>query len=423
MKDKPVGIRCGGVRDCTVFVPGSKSFSHRMAISASLSSGISYIYNMLKSEDLSLTLNALSQLGAIIEKNDNFISINGVGGRPKPAKEKIFLGNSGTSMRLLTAVAALGQGEYFLYGTDRMHERPVSELTGALTALGVDAKCVNKNECPPVRIIGGGINKRSVSIDCSKSSQYLSALLLTGPCTENGLEIRVTDGPVSKPYIDMTVDIMEEFGINLERKGYTYFKVPGNQLYRPGTYTVEADASAAGYFWAAAALTGKTIKVNGTSRLSRQGDSRLVDLLSEMGCEVIYEKDGLAVSGGQLSGITADMSDMPDMVPTLAVVAAFASGTTIIKNVAHLAVKESDRLTAVVTELTRMGIDAKKTDTGLRITGGKPHGAEIETYDDHRIAMSFALAGLLIPGVEIGNPSCVEKSFPKFWKTLEGIYA
>lgn len=422
MTNHPEKIRCGRVGDCTVSVPGSKSFSHRTAIAAGLADGHSIIYNMLDSEDLRLTLHALSQLGVKIEKKHDAIHMDGVSGRPARAEQKIFLGNSGTSMRLLTAVCALGKGEYLLCGTDRMHQRPVSELTDALAALGTDAACANQNGCPPVMISGGGINLRTVSIDCSKSSQYLSALLLIAPCTDQGLDITVSNGPVSRPYIDMTVDIMEKFGIRVERKGYLNFQVPGNQTYRPGTCTVEADASSAGYFWAAAALTGSTIKVTGTSRSSRQGDARLVDLLNAMGCSVFEEKDGMAVSGGLLSGITADMSDMPDMVPTLAVVAAFASGTTIIENVAHLAVKESDRLSAVVKELTRMGIEATKTDSGLRIVGGSPRAAQIETYDDHRIAMSFALSGLRVPGMEICNPACVGKSFPNFWERLESIY-
>jgi len=415
-------MRCGRVRDCTVIVPGSKSYSHRTLIAAGLADGVSMVYNLLDAEDVRLTRAAFSMMGVGIRQQDDHLVVTGVSGRPKAAAENIYLGNSGTSMRLLTAVAALGRGEYLFYGTDRMHQRPISELTDALAELGVDAVCVNQNGCPPVRVSGGGIRGRRVSVDCSKSSQYLSALLMIAPCTEKGLDITVSGGPVSKPYIDMTVDIMEKFGIRVKRDGYVNFSVPGGQAYRSGSHTVESDASAAGYFWAAAAITQSRIKVLGTSRFSRQGDARFVDLLKDMGCSVIYEKDGIAVSGNRLSGISADMSDMPDMVPTLAVVAAFASGTTFIQNVAHLAVKESDRLRAVATELTRMGIRVEQTDSGLVIYGGMPKGARIKTYDDHRIAMSFALAGLRVPGMEIENPGCVEKSFPGFWEKLESTY-
>lgn len=407
----------------TVTVPGSKSYSHRIAISAGLCSGISYIYNMLNSEDIIHTLNFLEKLGVITEKNNNFITIHGVGGRPAPYADPIFLGNSGTSMRLLTAVAALGRETYTLTGTERMHQRPISELLDGLRQIGVPAVSLHNNGCPPVCITGGKIRGGWVDIDCSVSSQYLSALLLIAPCTEKGIDIHVTAGPVSRPYVDMTVDIMTRFGIEVRREGYTKFQVPGNQAYSPGKYHVEPDCSQASYFWAAAALTGASITVSGLSKDTRQGDVRFVDVLSEMGCRVTYSEEGITVTGGSsLNAISVDMGDMPDLVPTVAVVAAFAKGTTVVENVAHLAAKESDRLSAVVNELGKMGVTAEKTKTGIRITGGTAHGAEIDTYNDHRIAMSFAIAGLIIPGIYIRNESCVEKSFPRFWNVFDGMY-
>jgi 3-phosphoshikimate 1-carboxyvinyltransferase len=248
--------------------------------------------------------------------------------------------------------------------------------------------------------------------------------MLIAPCLKEGLSIDVTKGPVSKPYIDLTADIMQTFGIHLERDGYNHFEIPGRQVYQAGDYAVEADGSQAGYFWGAAALTGARVIVRGISPASRQGDVSLAQVFAKMGCQVTRESDGIAVAGGPaLNSIDVDMADMPDMVPTLAVVAAFAQGTTTIRNVAHLRAKESDRLAAVCRELAKMGIQTTSTHDSLSIQGGLPHGAEIETYDDHRIAMSFAMAGLKVPGVRIKNETCVKKSFPEFWDVLGQLYA
>jgi 3-phosphoshikimate 1-carboxyvinyltransferase len=221
--------------------------------------------------------------------------------------------------------------------------------------------------------------------------------------------------------VDITLEVMQTFDVDFERQGYEWFNVPGLQAYRAGSHTVEPDCSQAGYFWAAAAITGSTIKVKSISANSVQGDIRFLETLSAMGCQVITEPDGIAVRGGRLRAIEADMGDMPDLVPTLAVVAAFAKGTTVVTNIAHLKDKESDRLAAVVNELNKMGIEAEYYDRALRITGGQPHGAEIETYDDHRIAMSYAVAGLKVENVRIQDENCVEKSFPEFWRVFEGL--
>ena len=221
----------------------------------------------------------------------------------------------------------------------------------------------------------------------------------------------------------MTVDIMNSFGIDLRREGYTHFEVPGGQKYQAGDHEVESDGSNAGYFWAAAAVTGARVKVRGVTAASRQGDVGLVNILEQMGCGVAREHDGIAVTGGKLSAVDVDMGHMPDVVPTLAVVAAFAEGTTVIRNVAHLRAKECDRLSAVARELTRMGIETRALENELHITGGAPEGAPIETYDDHRMAMSFAVTGLKVPGVRIVNPDCVAKSFPTYWEVFDSLYA
>jgi 3-phosphoshikimate 1-carboxyvinyltransferase len=408
-------------------VPGSKSYTHRTLISAALSDGTCRVHNPLRSEDTLLTLKALGQMGISMEDQPDGrpdrIVIHGRNGRFSPVTRPIDFRNSGTSMRLFGALAVLGEGPYMLTGTKRMCERPMQALLDSLVQLGVPAHSMGRNGCPPVVIVGGQCKGDRTSIDCSVSSQYLSALLLIAPCLPAGLTIDVSHGPVSKPYIDMTVDIMAAFGVDLRREAYTRFEVPGGQTYRAGDYTVEPDGSNASYFWAAGAITGARVKVLGVTGASRQGDVGLVNILEQMGCQVEHEDDGIAVTGGALKAVTVDMGHMPDVVPTLAVVAAFAGGTTVIRNVAHLRAKECDRLSAVACELGKMGIETRALDNELHIVGGTPHGAEIETYDDHRMAMCFAVAGLKVPGIRILNPGCVAKSFPTYWEVFKQLYA
>jgi 3-phosphoshikimate 1-carboxyvinyltransferase len=406
---------------CVVSVPGSKSYTHRTFIASALSDGLCKITNWLDSEDTNFTLMALNKLGVKIEKKIDGINIQGRNGSFMPYGSPIDLGNSGTSMRLLVALAGLGQGPYIFSGTDRMHQRPIHDLLEALNQIGITAISVNNNGCPPVKILGGNINKGRVDINCSISSQYLSALLLIAPFADGKVHLHVTHGPVSKPYIDLTLDIMSKFAIEVERHGYTDFLVSGNQKYQSGDYEIEPDCSQAGYFWAAAAITDATIKVTGIHPDSKQGDLKFINVLQSMGCQIEIEPDGISVAGGKLSGIEVDMGDMPDLAPTLAVVAAFAKGVTQIRNVTHLKVKESDRLAAVINELIKMGISAVSYENDLIITGGLPHGAEIDTYNDHRIAMSFAMAGLVVPGIKIKNEMCVEKSFPNFWEVFKTL--
>jgi 3-phosphoshikimate 1-carboxyvinyltransferase len=407
----------------TIQVPGSKSYTHRTLIAAALSDGTCRVDNPLRSEDTLLTLKALGQMGIPIDAQPDRIVVHGQSGRFSPVTQPIDFRNSGTSMRLFGALAVLGEGPYMLTGTKRMCERPMQALLDSLVQLGVPAHSLGRNGCPPVVIVGGRCPGDRTTIDCSISSQYLSALLLIAPCLPRGLIIDVSQGPVSKPYIDMTADIMAVFGVNLQREGYTHFKVPGGQAYGAGDYAVEPDGSNASYFWAAGAVTGARIKVGGVTAASRQGDVGLVKVLEQMGCRVEREDDGIAVTGGALKAVTVDMGHMPDVVPTLAVVAAFAEGRTVIRNVAHLRAKECDRLAAVASELAKMGIEARALDNELHIVGGVPQGADIETYDDHRMAMSFAVAGLKVPGVQIQNPDCVAKSFPNYWEVFEQLYA
>lgn len=408
--------------EATLTLPGSKSYTHRALIAAALAEGESLLTNALRAEDTELTAQALSLMGAELEWEEHTVRLRGTGGRLKPVTEPIFLGNSGTSMRFLTAVAALGQGTYRLTGTPRLCQRPMGELLAALRSLGAQATSEKGNDCPPVTVQGGGLKGGEVQLSGSLSSQYVSALLLVAPLTPEGLDLTVTGELVSRPYVDITLSVLSAFGITYERQEYRRFLVPGGQAYQARHYEIEADASSASYFWAAAALTGGQVTIANLSLDSAQGDIDFLAVLGRMGCRLRSSPEGLTVEGGPLKGIEMDMSAMPDLVPTLAVLAAYAEGETVISGVAHLRHKESDRLAAMVSELGKMGISAEETPDGLRIVGGTPHGAEIDPHGDHRIAMSFAVAGLKTEGMVIRDPDCVAKSFPDFWEYMEKIY-
>ena len=414
---KPIGQKYAEVT-----VPGSKSYTHRMLIAAGLSNGACRLKNALESEDTNITLETMRKLGVNVEKDMNHINVYGQMGSLDACRETLNLGNSGTSMRLLTAAVALGKGKYVLTGSQRMQQRPMQDLIDGLNQMGVNSRSVKNNGCPPLEVESAKIQGGKVTLNCSLSSQFLSALLLIAPYAKNDTEIVVTKGPVSRPYIDITLDVMQKFGVTVVRENYNRFNIPGGQTYQAGSYMVEPDCSQAGYFWAAAAITGATIQVKDIAADSQQGDIRFLDLLAAMGCKISKDPDSISVTGDPLVAVEADMADMPDLVPTLAVIAGFARGTTIIKNVAHLKGKESNRLDATVRELTKMGIDARSSESALQICGAEPHGAEIETYDDHRIAMSFAVAGLRVPGIVIKNEDCVAKSFPDFWQKLGALY-
>ena len=417
--EKTKTIRPMNLSPFVACVPGSKSHTHRVLIAAALASGSSRVANGLVCDDTDHTAHGLCRMGARITKDGSDFIVQGVNGRPGPCREPIDLGNSGTSMRLLTAVASLGTGTYTLTGTQRMKERPIGDLADALAALDVRITTQSPGGCPPVEVEGTVIGKSQTTVRCALSSQFLSGLLLIGPYTQNGLHITVSQGPVSRPYVDMTLAVMRDFGVDVQREGYVKFFVPSQRKYVPGLHQVEPDASSASYFWAAAAITGASVTVAGISPGSVQGDARFASVLEQMGCQVRQTEQGLCVTGGNLSGIRVNMADMPDMVPTLAVVAAYARGTTRITDVSHLKAKESDRLGCVAQELAKMGILAQAGEDGLVIEGGEPMAASIETHDDHRLAMSFAVAGLKAPGTVILDPGCVEKSFPGFWEEWE----
>ncbi len=410
------------IKDQSVQIPGSKSISHRMMICASLASDTSKIDNLLLSEDILLTIKALKSMGSIIENiHANTFSVSGFGGYPQPADQEIYLGNSGTSMRLLTGIAALGSSCYTLTGDKRMCERPMIELLDALNMLGINAESKTQMGTPPVCITGKSRVGGSVKLDCSKSSQYLSSLLMMGAVLDNGLDIELLGPPVSSPYIDITLDIMKKFGVEAFQIDTTHFKVPGKQEYTNQHLFVEPDLSNAGYFWAIGAITKKMIHVKNINKNSLQGDLKQIDILEKMGCRIQHKNDQIGVCGSDLTGVEVDMSDTPDAVPAIAIVASFAKGDTKITNIKHLREKECDRIDAVYSQLQKMGIQVEQGDDYLIITGGTPKGARIKTFNDHRIAMAFSIPGLMIDGVEIENESCVEKSFPNYWDLFDAL--
>ncbi len=411
--------------NATVRIPGSKSVTHRALITSALAQGKSLLKEFLASEDTLYTVNALRALGVSVEIEAEDVFVSGMGGdfAPTPKRREIYLGNSGTSYRLLLSTFALAKGEYLITGTPRMLQRPIGDLVRALNALGVEAECVDQEGFPPVLIKAKGVPGGNVAIPGDKSSQYISSLLLSGPYTEKGIEIEIRGDLVSRPYVDVTVDVMQTFGAQVEREDYKRFKVDGGRKYRSCEFVIEGDVSSASYFWAAAAVTmGSVTTENIHHDTTRQGDIGLLEILEQMGCRVVRRADNVTVEGETLSPIDVDMAAMPDMVPTLAAVALFAEGQTMIRNVAHLRHKESDRLGDLAAEWQRMGARIEVLEDGLVIHGGGSLSAAVlNPHDDHRLAMSAAVVGLKTPGIKIEDPECVYKSFPHFWELWDKL--
>jgi 3-phosphoshikimate 1-carboxyvinyltransferase len=409
-----------GKIDTTLAVPGSKSLTQRALIAAALARGTSRLVGPLASEDTRYSSQALRQMGMTIDTSGDCWSVEGKGGVISPSPEAIYLGNNGTATRFLTSVAALGSSPFVIDGDERMHERPIGPLMQALKGWGVDIRSVQGTGCPPLAINSHGLRGGETVLPEGKSSQYLSSLLLVAPYAAQPATLKVEGEVLSKPYVAMTLSVMAEFGILVDAaRDFSSFTIPQG-CYGARDYAIEGDASNASYFWAAAAVSGGRVTVSNVPVPSLQGDAMLVPLLGRMGCIVSREGKGICVAASRpLEGITVDMGDMPDVVPTLAVVAAFAEGVTRITNIAHLRIKECDRLSAVVTELTKMGAKVEEFPDAMVIhgDGGRGlHGAEIETYKDHRMAMCFAVAGLRVPGIRITGEGCVAKSFPDFWE-------
>jgi 3-phosphoshikimate 1-carboxyvinyltransferase len=409
---------CDGV----VTIPGSKSYTHRALVLSSLADGESVLINALRCEDTERTVEALKKFGVPASWEGDYIRVLGRGGKFESSEDRIDVGNSGASMRFLTALAALKKGITLLDGSERMRKRPIGELLNGLGELGVKAYSKKGDGFPPVIVESQGLKGGMARIKGEESSQFLSGLLMVAPYAQRDVNVEVTGSLASKPYVDITRDVMSVFGVKIKNQEYRSFFIKAGQRYLPQTYRIEGDASNASYFFSAAAVCRGRVRVENIKPATIQGDIGFLEILERMGCRVTRGSDWIEVLGGELHGIEIDMNEMPDLVPTLAVTAAFAHGKTVIRNIKHLRFKESDRFHALAVELSKMGIQIKEGEDRLEMEGGKPHGAEIETYDDHRMAMSFAVAGLTVPGVKIKGERCVDKSFPEFWEFLHKLY-
>jgi 3-phosphoshikimate 1-carboxyvinyltransferase len=415
-----------GPLEATVTVPGSKSLTNRALLVAALAEGESVLTGCLFSDDTRYMLGALKTLGVECHADEPAatIRVRGCNGRFPNEGVGLYVGNAGTAMRFLTAAcAACGRG-IIIDGNARMRERPIRELTDALRPLGAEIDC--PTGCPPVRVVGGGLKAGRCEFRDPQSSQYVSAVLMAAPYCMGPADIAVGGTLVSEPYVEMTVALMADFGIAVERMGNS-FRVAGPARYAArDRYPVEPDASSASYPLAIAAVTGGKIRVRGLGTDSKQGDAHFVDVLEKMGCTVGRGTDFLEVRGGPLRGIDVDLADMPDMAQTLAAVAMFAEGPTTIRGVANLRIKETDRIAALENELTKLGAAVTVLPDGLTVrppTGGRAgiRPAEIDTYDDHRMAMSFAVIGCGAPGVVIRDPGCTSKTWPEFFDWLAGL--
>lgn len=405
-------------------LPGSKSITHRALIMASLAARESTITNALAADDTHLTAEALRQLGVVVEWEEEVVSVKPPARRWVQPQGPLFLGNSGTSMRFLLSLAAAGEGRFVFDGTRRLRERPVGPVLEAIAALGVTCKTLERPGCPPLEMISSGLNGGEIVVDARQSSQFLSSLLIAAPCARQEVRISWREPIASLPYVNLTLGMMEHAGIHYRRTASNQIALPAPQSYQPMSYGVEGDGSSASYFWAAAALTGGEVYTYPLSRQSMQGDLRLLDVLERIGCRISWEQSGVRVRGpSHLEPVVLDMNAMPDMVPTVAVLAAFAKGRSRITNVSHLRVKESDRLKAIATEMSKFGVPVQEHADGLVIDGGRPlpPRSGIEAHDDHRIAMAFALVGLRVDGVEIRGAEAVAKSFPSFWDLFENL--
>ncbi|UCH26893.1 MAG: 3-phosphoshikimate 1-carboxyvinyltransferase [Trueperaceae bacterium] len=413
-------------------VPGSKSLTNRALIISALAHGTSILEGGLVAEDSEVMIRALDELGIPVQVDGTSFTVHGQGGRIPALQASLDLALSGTSIRFLTALVALGRGSYILDGNTRMRQRPIEDLLDALGQLGVEAKSQLGTGCPPVLVEASGLAGGKTVIAGERSSQYLSALLMIAPYAEAPIEIRCSGELQSKPFIDMTVKLMNEFGVQIVREGYAIFKtLPGK--YRSRHYMVEGDAMSAGYFWAAAAVTGGRVEVENVGRESLQGDKRIVNVLESMGCRVRWSATSCELVGpprGALRGGTFDLNDMPDQALTLAVMALFADAPVRIENVSNMRIKETDRLSALATELSKFGVRVDEEVDGLTVyplrsmSDPLPKAVQIDTYGDHRMAMAFAVAGLRLPNVTIRDPVCVAKTYPTFfddWTALREV--
>ena len=409
-----------------VNVPGSKSLSNRALLLAALAEGETELTNLLDSEDIEHMLNALTKLGINYRLSEDKTQcvVQGNGGAFNVAEPlELFLGNAGTAMRPLCAALAASNVDTVLTGEPRMEERPIGDLVDALREADAEVTYLKNEGFPPLQIKGKTLNGGEMSVDGSVSSQFLTALLMAAPLFSGDVTIRIKGELVSKPYIDITLDTMAKFGVTVENDNYQTFTVSGDAKYiAPGKFMVEGDASSASYFLAAGAIKGGTVRVTGIGQNSIQGDIRFADVLEAMGATVVWNDEYVEVTGAPLKGVNMDMNHIPDAAMTIATTALFAEGPTTMTNIYNWRVKETDRLNAMATELRKVGAIVEEGDDFITITPPeKINHAEIDTYNDHRIAMCFSLVALSDTSITINDPGCTAKTFPTYFDEFSRI--
>lgn len=410
----------------SIHLPGSKSVSNRALLLAALSKGKTTLNNLLDSDDVHHMLTSLKLLGIdfSLQSDNTICTINGLAGPLSNTTCELFLGNAGTAMRSLTAALCLGKGTYTLTCEDRMEERPIGDLLEALRQMGGQITCLKNEGYPPLRIQGTGLNGGSVSIDGSISSQFLTAILMAAPLARGNSILTIKEELVSKPYIELTIKMMAAYGVSVENDSYKTFHIPGNQQYiSPGNFLVEGDASSASYFLAAGAISGKA-RVTGVGRSSMQGDILFAEVLEKMGATIRWGDDYIEAEKGELKGVDMDMNHIPDAAMTIATTALFAKGKTVIRNIHNWRVKETDRLSAMAHELRKVGAEVAEGEDYIEIVPpDQLKHAEIDTYNDHRMAMCFSLVALSTTPVTINDPGCTSKTFPDYFKKFQEIAA
>lgn len=408
-------------RDIRVAAPASKAHTLRALIISSLAGGTSTIANPLLGEDQLNVIECLKRLGVEIAAEADKIIVNGHGPAYSPVEEGINVGESGVGMNFLASAANFSNKPVIITGSKRIRERPVAEVVEGMRQLGCEIEYLENEGFLPVRIHGGGIKGGRAKIKGAKTSQYFSSLVISSACAENSVTLESIDDMTEKPYFDITLQMMSQFGVEAQNDSYRHITIPAGQKYTPRQITIEGDYSSASFFFLAGAICEKTsVTVAGLNPDTKQGDKAFLTLLEKMGCGLAQTDDGICVQNRQLSAITQDMSDIPDLVPPIAVAAAFAKGTSRFTNIGHLRLKECDRLAVMASELNKMGVSAECDENCLIVEGtDNAHGAAIDPHNDHRIAMSFAVAGLVTGGQTIENETCVAKSFPDFWERFE----
>ncbi len=419
-----IAIEPAGPVDFDVTVPGSKSLTNRALIGAALAAGSSRLANASFSDDSRFLAEALNRAGVVVETREaeHLLVVRGLGGEVPRASGEFSMGNAGTALRFFTSFLCLGRGKYSIDGDARMRERPIGGLVDALRELGADIRYGLKAGYPPLEIEGRGLKGGRCSVRGDTSSQFVSSLLLSAPAASGAVTIEVSGEVTSKPYIDITLDVMRDLGVEVAHRGHERFEVRAGSRYAPREVAVAGDGASAGYFLAMAAAAGGRAVARGVGARSRQGELKFAGVLRDMGCAVTAAEDSIEVRGGALRGVDVDMNDMPDSVQTLACVALFARGPTRVRNVRNLRVKETDRIEAVKKECEKLGARVEEHEDGFTLAPpAKVGAAEIDTYRDHRMAMSFAVAAVAAPGIVIRDPECVSKSFPGFFELLESL--